>query len=149
MNNIAGKSVDDIEVVLQSIAKLSGKVLNVYSADELLDQTKQIALPAAGVVYEGMRNTSVSGGDPQSSSRAKSAWTAEVIVSIVIAETKNQATTTDVRNRTAGLLDTVRDGMKGHRGPGGHLWEFVVEAAAEPKKGAVVWIQRWKTIVQL
>lgn len=147
---IAQSCIDQIDAALQSIAKLTGKVLQVYTEAELLDKTKLVTLPAAGVMYEGMRAVS----EGQQANAVKTTHrvgiTAELVLSIMIIETGGNVTgTANTKRLSTALLDLVRDRLMATKSPSGHNWRFIVEAAAEPKNGAVFWIQRWATPVML
>ena len=143
MIDAASLCIADIETVLQSIAKLKGKVLQVYSEDELLDKTKPIAFPAAGVTYEGMRAVGEAG------STHKVGISAEVVLSIILVETFSNVSSANTKKLSPPILDAIREGMMARRSPTGHFWKFIVEAAAKPANGTVLWVSRWSTPVQL
>lgn len=138
--NTAQKCVDNLIEVLQSIAKLNGKVIQVYTQEELMDKTKQLTLPAAGVIYEGMR--SVQKGE--TGAAIQMGMATEIILSIVVIETNaNVHGSAGTKALSTELLDTLRHKIARTRSPTNHFWKFVVEAPAVPKSGVVVWMQRW------
>ncbi len=145
MIDAASLCIADVTTVLQSIASLKGKVVNVYSEDELIDSTTLITYPAVGVVYEGMRSVEEMG------STNKVGNSCELVVSIILIDTYTKTTQTAAKKQAAPILDKVRELMMANtrRSPTGHKWRFVVEAAATPKQGVVLWVQRWSTPVQL
>jgi hypothetical protein len=143
MINAAQLCVADVELVLQSIASLKGKVLNVYSEEELTTSTSAMSYPACGVVYEGMRSVSEEG------STSKTGNSCELVVSVLLVDMYGAVAKTAVKKNAAPILDAIRDSMMGRKSPTGHKWRFVVEAAASPKQGIVLWVQRWSCPVQL
>jgi imidazoleglycerol phosphate synthase glutamine amidotransferase subunit HisH len=150
MSNIAQACIDNLLASLQSIAKLTGKTIQVYTEDELLDKTKQISLPAAGVMYEGMRAIHEQSAQNAVKSTHRLGTSAEAVLSIMIIETSGvTGSSNSTKAISTELLDTIRNKIMGTKSPSGHYWRFVVEAAAEPKKGATFWIQRWATPVLL
>lgn len=145
MINAATLCIDDVEQVLQSIASLKGKVLNVYGEEELMDSTSIITYPACGIVYEGMRSLEEGGATN------KVGTSSELVISIILIDTYTKMTKAGSRKNAAPILDAIRETMMQvkRRSPTGHKWRFIVEAAASPKSGVVLWVQRWSTPVQL
>lgn len=144
MIDAATKCLADVEEVLQSIAKLKGKVVQVYSEEELLDTTKPLVYPACGVTYEGMRSVAEAGAT------MKTGNSAELVMSIILIDTAVAVTAaSNVKKQTPPILDAIRDLMMGRKSPTGHRWRFIVEASAVPKSGTVIWVQRWSCPVQL
>lgn len=141
---VAAKCLTSVIKTLQSIAAVSGKVFQIYSEDELMDKTKGMVFPCAGVVYEGMRAISEGSKDTN-----RQGLSAELVLSILIFFRPDALSPSNTKTSALNLLDDVRDSIKGTRSPSGHLWRFVVEAAATEKHGVVVYIQRWTTPVQL
>jgi hypothetical protein len=143
MINVAQACVTDVEQVLQSIAKLSGKVLQVYSEEDLLNKTKSLQFPCAGVTYEGMRASA------EQAPTGRMGIAGELVISIVLVESFSNIHAGNTKAITTKLLDDIRGQMMGRRSPSGHYWRFIVEAAAAPKNGSVFWLQRWQTPVLL
>lgn len=149
MINAASLCVADVESVLQSIAKLKHKVMEVYSDDELLDSTKPLMYPAVGVTYEGMVSRHERPGTGQYGS-LQQGISAELIISILLLDQYSTATMgSNIKKKAPAVLDDIRDLMVGRTAPTGHRWRFVAEASAVPKKGTVIWAQRWACPVQL
>lgn len=130
---------------LQSIAGVKGRVLTVYDADELLEKTAAITLPAAGVVYEGMRAV------PDGGNSLRAGISCEGVFTIVLltSSPSSSGSTQSSMVRSHELLDQIRKTMMATRSPSGHLWRFLVEAASTTKGGSLMWIQRWTTPIQL
>lgn len=143
MINAAQLCIDDVASVLQLIASLKSKVLHVYSDEELTESTSAMSYPACGVVYEGMRSLAEDG--PTS----KTGTSSELVVSVLLVDIYGSVAKSAVKKNAAPILDAIRDAMMGRVSPTGHKWRFVVEAAATPKKGIVLWVQRWSVPVQL
>jgi hypothetical protein len=135
--------VADVESVLQSIATLQGKVIHIYSEEEMVNETTKVKMPAAGVLYEGMRSVAEQGSNQRGVS-------GELIISIMLLNTQGKAfgSAADTKVATMALLGSIRRGMMGRTSPTGHKWRFIVEAAAAPKAGLVFWVQRWSTPIQ-
>jgi hypothetical protein len=133
----------DLKTVLQSIAKLKGKIVQVYDHSELQDKAKPLKLPACGIIYEGMRSVGESG------SSAKLGTSCELVASIIMMDTLTNMGAANTYENAPAILDAIREGMMGRRSPTGHFWKFIVEAAAQPSHGTVLWVQRWSCPVQL
>ena len=143
---VALRAVQQVAALLAPIPALEGKVFHVLSEKDLFDTATALSAPAAGVVYDGMR--------PQPESGAmRTGLAAELAVNVVIfydgkdfvgQEAADAATLDAIR-----LLDSVRNAIRGQRGPGNHLWRFDREIPAVEKGSLVVWLQRWTTPVGL
>ena len=133
----------DLRNRLQSIADFKNKNLFVFDEDDLADKIKGVALPAAGVMYEGMRSLSEAG------SNTKIGLSAELVFSIMVISRAENIANVDSKTPLLNLLDEIRKSLLGTRSPTGHYWKFVVEAATRESKGMVFWVQRWQTTIQL
>jgi hypothetical protein len=152
VSKVAAKCVADVQASIEGVPPFKGAgtkgrdkpALLVYSDEDLLRKSTGIALPIAGVVYEGMRGGSAPGGGSHNTGLS-----AELVVSLILLFSTDAVGANDGRQLAIEALDAVRDAMKDRRSPTGHFWRFVVEAAAEPKAGVILWVQRWATPVQL
>jgi hypothetical protein len=136
--------VTDLSTRLQSIADLDNKVLFVFGQNDLEDKIKGAKfLPAVGVVYEGTRAI------PDPGVTAKLGGSAEAVFSLLVINRPDNLFNADIKTSTLNLLDTIRSKILATRGPTGHFWRFVVEAAADEQKGVVFWVQRWSIPIQL
>lgn len=136
------KCVEDLRAHLQSIAAFKNKHLFVYHEDDLQDKLKGITLPGAGVIYEGMRALPEAGG-------AKIGLSAELVFSLLVVSRPETLANVDSKTPLLNILDDVRNAILFTRSPTGHKWRFVVEAATRETHGAIFWVQRWSTTVQL
>ncbi len=147
MTAIVKRTIADLKTRLQAVPSLATKIFHVYSEDELMDQTKQLRLPAVGIVYGGMgTNTDISTQRQQSSPINASAIMDFNLIIMV-----QQSTMHGIRqeDQALDLLDEVRDTLQGQKGPSNHPYRFEIEGSAELRKGTVVWVQRWTNPVQL
>lgn len=136
--NIVQDVIDDLKEVVQSIARLNQKTIAVLSAEELLDKTKLVAKPAAGVVYEGMRAIAEQGHATQKTgSSAESVFTV-----LILAEGASLNTPAEKANNIQ-LLGQLRKALRGRKSPTGHVYRFMVESPADEKSGMIIWAQRW------
>lgn len=141
-DDFAQRCVADVKLALQSIAELTGKIVSVYSEEELMDASKGIAFPCIGVVYEGMRSSPEPGS-------AKTGMAAELIVSLIMVERAAAAGESYTKNAALATLDDTRKALIGRQSPTGHKWRFIMEAPASEKKGTIIWLQRWATPAML
>jgi hypothetical protein len=137
--------VEALKVILQTVPLLKDKVLFVTDEDDLMTQMKGIiALPAAGIIYDGMKSRESQGETAKFGLSADMVFTV-VVINRGIAIVANEQT----KITSIALLDQVRNSIMTIRSPTGHFWRFVVEAAAAQHDGVVFWVQRWSTPVQL
>lgn len=135
--------IAQVKELLKTLPELDGKVIQVYSEDEMKDATKGVNFPCVAIVYEGMRAI------PEDKPTMRQGVSAELVLSLLITEKVTTAGESKVKNRTINLLDLTRKAMHGGRSPAGHKWRFVLEAPASEKQGSVIWLQRWSTPIQL
>lgn len=144
--------IDGVKEALQSVAGLEGgKVFHVVASDALFDESSTVPLPAAGVVYEGLRARAET---DKNSHRA--GLSSEVGVSIVLlvedAKAQGEVVQGLATLSAIDLLDVVRRKLLDLKSPAGHTWRFVYEGPIASKKGerpCTLWIQRWATPIQL
>ena len=132
----------DLQAKVQSIAEFANKTLFVLDDNELLDKIKGAKFPAAGIVYEGMRALPESG-------QSKIGITAELVFSILVVSRAENLANSDQKTPLLNLLDGLRNAIATTRAPTGHHWKFVVEAGTKESNGAVFWVQRWSTILNI
>lgn len=124
--------------LLQSSVVKEGKCIQVYSAEELKDKTKNVSLPAIGVIYEGMKSNQTG-----ESAKSNSSVSCLAVVSIILLTSKsNQAGGTSTESAHT-LLGSCRNVIKNQVSPTGHKYKFVVEAPASEDATTVLWVQRW------
>ncbi len=140
---IAINCIEDIAARVSSIPTLKGRVFHVYSEEELVERTKGVSFPCAGVVYDGMMAIDEAG------STAKIGGSAELLVSVMIFFRQNTVAKTDPKATTVALMDEIRGRILATKSPSGHFWKFRIEAAVEGKQGLLTYVQRWATPVQL
>lgn len=146
--NVVTASIEQAVGFLQSIADFraaeddptEARVYRVNNMEDLMDEVEGIPRPCVGVVYEGMRNS-----DPSK----QQGYSAEVVISFVLFMDTEKLGYTNAPADATLLLDTMRNTIKGKRGPSNHFWKFSFEATPVEKKGEVVWVQRWILPVQL
>lgn len=132
-----------MQAAVQSIAELENKSVHILNEDNLLDRLKGVALPAAGILYEGMRAQPESGA-------AKTGSHAEIVISvIVVSPSPGTNQLSGMKTNTIEILDKLRTALLTTISPTGHRWRFVVEAAADEKSSHVFWVQRWATTIIL
>jgi hypothetical protein len=142
---LVAECVEALKVILQATPLLKDKVLFVTDEDDLMTQLKGvIALPAAGVIYEGLKSKESQG------ETAKFGLSADMVLTVVVANRGIAIRASEETKITSiAILDQIRNAIMATRSPTGHFWRFVVEAAAAQHDGVVFWVQRWSTPVQL
>lgn len=143
MSSIAVKCIEDLEKHLNSMSMVKGKVWHVYSEEELVERTKGISYPCAGVLYDGMRAL------PEPGATGKMGLSAELVVTVMIMFKQNTKSTVDAKDSAVDFLDGLREKIAKSRSPSMHFWKFQLEAAVDGKAGVLAYIQRWSTPVQL
>ncbi len=134
----------DVYNRVQSIAVLTNRVLRVFDPNDAMDKLKGLqSYPGVGIIYEGTR--SVDEHQPS----AKIGVMGDMVISIVVLNTPNTMINADTKTPTINLLNLIRQSLLGQKGPSGHFYRFIVEAAAVESKGAVIWVQRWSIPVAL
>lgn len=144
MTAVATSCIEDIVAKVNVVAPLTGRVFHVYSGEELVERTKGLAFPCAGVVYDGLM-----GNPDERGQTAKMGASANLVVSIMIFFRQDTRAVIDPKDTIVALLDEIRSKILLTRAPGGHFWKFQLEAAVEGKQGLLTYIQRWATPVQL
>lgn len=142
-DDLAIKCIAEVKAHLQTVEKIKGKIVSVYSQEELTDSMKGITAPFVGVVYEGMRAVA------EQKETNRQGVSCELVVSLIVVGRVTTAGESSMKNQTLGLLDDLRKAMRNCKSPAGHKWRFNMEAAAAEKQGTTMWIQRWTTPVQL
>jgi hypothetical protein len=99
--------------------------------------------PVIGLVYMGLQ-----GLDDKTGSGIK----ARLIVDVYLLGIEGQARlkgpdAKDVNGLT--ILDQVRKGIRGRRGPGHTVWQFVHELPTAVGIGDLEFVQRWATVVAI
>lgn len=134
--------VQTVQTAVQSIALLKDRTVMVLNEENLMDKLKAVTLPAAGVLYEGLRAT------PERGAQQVGAM-AECVVSVILVTPTPGAAPKADKTPLFTLLDALRVKLMATNSPSGHKWKFIVEAAADEKNGVVFWVQRWSTPVIL
>lgn len=143
MSSIAVKCIEDVEKYLNSMSAVKGKVWHVYSEEELVERTKGLSFPCAGVLYDGMRAI------PEQGATGKMGLSAELILTVMVMFKQKTVSTVDAKDSAVDFLDELRGKIAKSRSPSGHFWKFQLEAAVDGKSGVLSYIQRWSTPVQL
>lgn len=136
--DIIQRVVDDLKGVLQSIAQLHDKNLQVLSVDELLDKSKNVALPAVGVIYEGMRAVGEPGKDTN-----RHGQSAEAVFMVVVAGHPSTNKEPSIKASTLALLGQIRNALKTRKSPTNHIYRFLVEVPEKEVGNTILWSQRW------
>lgn len=127
----------DLKEYLQSIAGLDEKTLLIYSAEELMDKSMAVPLPAAGVVYEGMR------ANTESTPTNRTGTSAEAIFTILVLADSLKLSTIETKQSNINLLGKIRRTLRDRKSPTGHKYRFMLEAPAAEKGDTLIWAQRW------
>lgn len=136
--------MNDLLAKVGAVPALAGKVLIGSGLDEIMNLMSKVSTPNAGIIYEGMRSTGQEGGVTM-----KTGLTTELVCSVVLMNSAKKLSIADTITPSTALLDAIRDQVKLKRSPTGHLWKFVVEAAAVEKHGIIIYVQRWATPAML
>lgn len=144
MRVVAINCIEDIVKKVETVPGLKGRVFHVYSEEELIERTKGLSFPCAGIVYDGMRAISEGGKDTH-----KIGGSAELVVSVMVFFRQDTKAKVDPKETTVAVLDSLRGKLITTKSPTGHFWKFQVEAAVEGKNGVLAYLQRWATPIQL
>lgn len=142
--DVVAEILEDVKAKVLALPKFKDKVTHVYSYEELVDKSKAIALPAIGVVYEGLRAER-----GENAGKSASVVSSSVIVSLILL--------TDTENQIGGIpkmkaheyLALTRGALNNKPSPSGHKYRFIVEAPASEKGTKVMWVQRWSIAAQI
>lgn len=129
----------------EAIRKVPGfeqRTFVVYSEDEILKETKGMAYPCIGVIYEGMRSI------PEAGETNKQGVSGELVCSVLLFFKQDTRATLDAKETALETLDVVRKAIRVDRAPSGHKWKFQLETPVDGKAGVLVYLQRWATPVQ-
>ncbi len=141
---IVNAAMTQMEAWLQSIAGITNRIERVTSVDKLDARLSAIPRPWVGMIYEGMRENN---NIPKVTHNTGLGAEMVMVLCILVDAETTSTVSEDVEIVT--LLDTIRDKIKGKRGPSQHFWRFRVEAAAKEQDGYVLWVQRWSLPVML
>ena len=136
--------IEDLINKVKTLQQVDGKTIWVYGEGHLMDKTKSIKYPCAGIVYEGIRSTHEVQG-----STFKQGLNCELIASILVLQKTSAMSGVDDKTASVALMDAIRDKILGTRSPTNHHWKFIVEAPADEKHGVVVWLQGWSTPIPM
>lgn len=140
MTNIAQLSVDSLVKALSSMSEFRRKTWTLIGEDDLFHKGAMLNFPCAGVVYEGLRAL------PSTEKMGKAS---EVTCSIYVLYKSGTIGNIDYKPKALFLLDAIRDVILGTTAPGGHPWQFKFESPAEEMHKALVYYQRWSSVVIL
>lgn len=141
VSNRATECIQDLINKINTLPLVKNKTLWVYDEEQLMDKTKGLTFPAVGVVYEGIRST-----DDFPGRSGKVGFTSELVASLMLLTRQDAPTGKSSHLPAVQLLDDIRQCILGTRSPTGHLWKFIVEAAASEKHGTVVWVQTFARV---
>lgn len=133
--------VDEMIKSVGLVPSFAGKVLHVYSEEELSVKLKGLSYPCAAVVYDGMTSVLATGGGIGASGA--------MVLSVMVFFRMNTVATTDPKETILAMLDSLRKQIRKAKSPTGHSWQFLNEAPAQGKTGILAYVQRWSTPVQL
>lgn len=134
--------VQDLMDKVGSVSDVTGKVFEIYDQGTLLDLSKDLKYPCAGIAYEGM--TSIM-GDQDTGMRA------ELTCSIIIlaGDKTTESRGKEDKSSITLMLDSIRNAIKLTLAPTGNIWAFIAEIPVDIDKKGLGYYQRWKTIVAL
>lgn len=141
-NSIVVQTLDEVLGIVRGVEGYQNKVFEIYTEDDLQDYTKNITLPAAGVVYDGLRPVAAGASGPRGVS-------AELVFSVLIVFKKEAMTKTHPARGVLETLDAIRGAFRAATAPSNHKWKFVAEAPVSVKANLLVYVQRWSCPVQL
>lgn len=137
-----------LKSTLQLVARLQDKVFEIETEDQLVYYSNLVELPAAGIIYEGLR----SNGDVGKGTH-KTGINGEIGVAVVVyyraSGQGGQETALAQKEDAITLLKSIRDQVIDTQAPNMKWWRFVSEMRATETKGLVVWVQRWSLPVLL
>ncbi len=141
MADLVSLAIADLQARLDTIDVVKNKSVYIYTQDELLDEKKNVGLPAIGVVYVATRAAEDNG------------LSADIICDIyLLGGDKCSAVVGQTKVTSTDILDKIRDAIKcntfqqvGAR----RKWTFMIEQPAPVSKDYVSYMQRWKTRVVL
>ena len=141
--SVAVDCIEELEKMVGAISELRGKVFHVSSEEDLMEKTKGIAFPCAGIVYGGMRSV------PKKGETHDLGLSAELTASLLIGFKESKDAKAHMKDTAITVLDKVRAAIRGKRSASGHFWKFNMEAPIEGKSGVLYYFQRWSCPVQL
>ena len=145
MKDFARLCINDLTARLKKSNLVQNKVYTVYDQDHLMDTSKKIVYPCIGVLYEGTRATP----NDQNQASHRVGISAEAVFAVTLMTTPDLTGSDKNYMAAVDLLDDLRALVLDSKGPTGHYWRFVVEAAAQESNGVVSWVQRWTIPVQI
>lgn len=138
--DFARLSVIDLKSKIEGVKEIKKKTLYVFDQIALLQKSKAIKPPFAGVIYDGLFSTG-----PKSSG-----LNATLQCSIMIAGSGQllnikKGHDDDSKDDLTELLDDIRNCIRGTNSPTGHKWLFVSEEPVPVDIGLFFYLQRWQT----
>lgn len=135
--SIATKCTEDLMEKIKGLDRFGSKVFQVYSENDLFDQSKSLRLPAVGVSYGGIESSEAKDG-----SRQGLHGTLRMIV-ILLIDSKHVGLNRE--DEATFLLDEIRCSILTTKSPTGHKWQFTSEMAMGDVNNALLYLQRWQT----
>ena len=142
MANFATSCVQDLIAKINAVPEIKKHTVQVYDQVALLNKTKAINPPFAGVIYDGMFSNHQKG---------KVGSNATLQCSIMLAESGQslhpltKGKDSIAKDKSTELLDDIRDCIRLTKSPTGHSWEFVSEEIMPFESGLFFYLQRWQT----
>jgi len=121
------------------IPELRDKVTVVFDPEELLRVVRGVAMPAVGVVYEGMT------GIVEQGATAKGLGAIATFGLYLAVDATPISMSVDQKSSSLILLSSMRSLLAEARGPGGHYWQFLSESYSDSVPNRSLWIQRWSS----
>lgn len=141
---------DPLEVIkkmaadLRTLEVFGGRVVTASSEAELLQRLKALSLPAAGVLYGGLKPQAEAGKSLKMGISNKMAVVIAVVMPVPMG-----AIAPDTLPQDVAVLNKVRDTFLGKTSPTGHVWEFSLETPGWSTAQHTGWIQQWLVPIQI
>jgi hypothetical protein len=149
-------TVEDIKAALETVSEIGNAAIYVFSQADFVDQSREIGMPSAGILYGGMRE--------EENNVAENGVVKLTIDVVLIGDDRTDSRIDDKKEKTTIILDKVRRAIRTPREASGYIeWGFVLEQPVNlaikkkpAKKGdkahfieVLAYVQRYKIYVPL
>lgn len=142
-DSVVVQAYDSILELVRGVEGYKSKTFEVYSDADIEDATKNITLPCAGIVYDGIKAIS-----EQERATLKIGASAEIVFSVLIMFKKAPMASVAPSRDVINTLDGLRRRFRESKAPTGHKWRFISESMVATKANILVYAQRWSCPVQ-
>lgn len=136
--------LDDLLAKVQSIAELQTSSKLVFSPEELVKLIKGTAVPALGLVYEGMQAIA----EEQSNTVRGLGSTATFGLYLAV-DAPQVMHPLNKANAAIILLSAIRSKVFNQKAPAGHFWQFLSETYVDSFPARTLWVQKWSTKIMI